>query len=244
MQQQIIPSNLLETLTEYHLFKNTSKSQAIYIVIVFSILTIAVALPFIYVNITVQGIGIIRPVIEKTEVKSVISGIVSEVMIKEGESVKAGQTLIKFFSNNIDSKINYVKFQQIQAKIYIRDLEHMVSKMDTDLHSSIYIQQLNEYKEKVSEYNNKIRKARKELNRNEGLYKNQMISEKEYDDLKYQLSLLENELKSFSENTMSTWQSKLAQYNTSLQELSSQAMELLKEKDLCEVKAPYLIEVF
>ena len=48
-----------------------------------------VLLPIVRISLTVQGSGIIRPVLEKTEIKSTKSELVSKVFVQEGQQVIA-----------------------------------------------------------------------------------------------------------------------------------------------------------
>jgi len=44
----------------------------------------------IYVDISVQGSGVVRPVTEKTEIKSAITELVDSVYVREGDRVNKG----------------------------------------------------------------------------------------------------------------------------------------------------------
>ena len=46
-----------------------------------------IALPFIYVDISVQGSGVVRPVTEKTEITSYITELIDSVYVREGDQV-------------------------------------------------------------------------------------------------------------------------------------------------------------
>ena len=111
MQKQLYPSEVAMNSIELHWTKNTIRSQAIYIIILAIVIGSFICLPFIYVNITVQGTGLIRPETEKSEVKSLISSTIVKVMVKEGEArlkdgSLAGSTLN--LHKSVQNMVNYL----------------------------------------------------------------------------------------------------------------------------------------
>ena len=113
MQNQLFPSEIIENSVEIHLHKNSTKSQIIYILIVLAIISAIISLPFINVTITVQGRGIIRPIAEKSEVTSLVSGIVTEITVKENQKVKKGDNLLSIKKDNLTNKIKQVKYDKV-----------------------------------------------------------------------------------------------------------------------------------
>ena len=96
-----------KTSLETYIYQHTTKSQIIYWVVLLAITATMIALPFIYVDISVQGSGVVRPVTEKTEIKSAITELVDSVYVREGEQVSKGDILLRFRTNSSDYKINY-----------------------------------------------------------------------------------------------------------------------------------------
>ena len=66
----------------------------------------------------------------------------------------------------------------------------------------------------------------------------EFISKKEYDDLKYQYTLTDNEYNVTVTNQLSIWKSDLSRYGSSLDDLKSQIEQLQKEQEYYIVKAP------
>ena len=66
----LLPNEWIENSLETYIYQHTTKSQIIYWVVLLAITATMIALPFIYVDISVQGSGVVRPVTEKTEIKS------------------------------------------------------------------------------------------------------------------------------------------------------------------------------
>lgn len=238
-QKNIFPTESIEFSIEYHLWENKVKSQIIYSVIVLAVIIFLVLLPYIYVDITVQADGLIRPVSEKTEIKPIAPGVVTKIFIKESQGITKGDTLLVFNKDNIESKIEFTKFQLSQNRDFISDLKILISKNGKiRIKTATYKQVLIEYEQKLNEIINRQQKAKKELKRNTVLYKNAVIPEKEYDDFEYNLRIIENELKTFKESKLSNWQNDLILKQNEQENYLSQFTQYKQEKSKQIIKAP------
>ena len=63
---------------------------SIYWFILIFIIICSASLPFIQLDISVKSSGIIRPVDEKTELKSSLSTVINTLFFKEGDKVRKG----------------------------------------------------------------------------------------------------------------------------------------------------------
>ncbi|NOQ24281.1 MAG: HlyD family efflux transporter periplasmic adaptor subunit [Bacteroidales bacterium] len=238
MNNKIYPVDIVETTVEYHLAKNSTKSQIIYIIVILAFVIAIVSLPFIYVNVTVQGSGIVRPVTEKTEVKALVSGRISSIYIKDGQNVQKDDTLIIIQSAKLTSQYSLLEKQKQEAGNYIEDLKKLVILKTSTFKTGKYQGEYYKFKEKIIQVKNKRKKAKRELNRNETLLEQEFISKKEYDDLKYQYTLVGNEYNIMVTNQLSIWKSDLSRNNSLLNELKSQIEQLQKEQEYYVIKAP------
>ncbi len=237
----IIPADIIEKTTEYHLLKNTVKSQLIYISIILSLIIVFILLPFIYVDITVQADGMIRPKSEKTEIKPITSGIVSGIFVKEGQFINKGDTLLNLQNDKITSSIDYTNFQISQNKNFISDIKVLLNateKENLNLRTANYQQSYAEYQQKINDLENRFEKAQKEVKRNTTLFNKGVISGKEYDDLKYSLRITENELKTFTESIQKSRQNDLVSKQNELKQLLAQEKQLMQEKHNFVITAP------
>ena len=103
----LLPNEWIENSIETYIYQHTTKSQVIYWVVLLAITATLVALPFIYVDISVQGSGVVRPIAEKAEITSSVTEIVDSVFVREGEQVKKGDVILRFKTANSDYKISY-----------------------------------------------------------------------------------------------------------------------------------------
>jgi hypothetical protein len=69
----LLPHELINNSLDAYIARHNTKSQMIYWVVLVAITGAIVSLPFIYVDISVRDAGVIRPVIEKTEIISTVT---------------------------------------------------------------------------------------------------------------------------------------------------------------------------
>ena len=103
----LLPNEWIENSIEVYNYQHTTKSQAIYWVVLAAVTAALISLPFIYIDISVQGSGVIRPVTEKTEIKAAVTELVDSVYVREGQQVNKGDILLRFRTSNPDYKITY-----------------------------------------------------------------------------------------------------------------------------------------
>lgn len=238
MQKELIPLHNEENLFETFWVKNSVKSQAIYITILLIIIGCFLAMFFVKVNVTIHASGIIRPKLEKTEIKTLCSGIVDWVGIREGEFVFEGQELITIDNEDLTSKLQLNKYQAEKLKCYIQDLEYLTKLKFNKSFSDIYNKEYQLFREKLEENKNKQQKATRELERITPLFEEGLIAEKEYDDLKYQLSILEKAHNTLTTHQLSAWQFKLENHKREFKKLENQQITLCKELRKHKITSP------
>lgn len=233
----LLNSNL-DTL-EYALNDYSKKTQTIYLITIITVAVAIISLPFIKVDISIQGTGILRPVAEKTEVRAAVGELIDSVYVKEGDIVDKGEIILTQRSHSVDSRINMLKYQIVQTKNMIHDLENLISKNDfKNFLSSRYSQEYTYYLQQKIELQNKLDKAQKELERNQKLYSSAVIAEKEFEEYRFQYLTADNELKIFVDNQKNKWQSELLQLRLQCNDLHAQLLQAEKEKDLFTIRAP------
>lgn len=244
MATQIFPTEIIENTTEAYLPQVTVRSQIIYISVLAILIAALIALPYIKISVSTNSSGIVRTVAEKSDFKAITSGRVSAWLVKENQKVETGQNLVVLASEMLDSKISLVKFQQIEKQQFVHDLG-ILTRLDSvnllsvrGLRSSLYAQQYNQLNYQLQESLQQQRKIKKELDTDRMLYKEKIISMREFDEKEYTYKRLLAEYRSAIERQLSQWQSDLTTHQIAIAEIQAQESQLLKEKELYTIKAP------
>jgi membrane fusion protein, peptide pheromone/bacteriocin exporter len=235
-----VESNSVDNFLESFLSRSSNSIHLIYIAIIMIIVAFFISMPFIIIPLFVQGNGIIRPVTERTEVKSLVSEIIEEIYVTEGQNISKGSPILKLRTKYIDSRIDYLRYQKTETESYIHDLELLSGIYNEKLvfKSLLYQQEYYYFTHQNEELQNKLEKLNREYERNKTLFDNGVIAAKEYEDYYFQMKSARNEVKINTNNYISKWQSDLNKYKSSLWEINSNLEQVLKEKDFYMISAP------
>jgi membrane fusion protein, peptide pheromone/bacteriocin exporter len=223
---------------EYLFTRNRITSQAIYKTVLVVITMCLIALPFIQINISVSGRGIVRPTTEKAEIKALTSSRILAVYIKEGQKIITGDTMILLQNTATDSRMVFVTNELKRLNQYINDLNLLLDSVYSGLASDVYIRQLNKYQQGLQEKDLKVNKARYEVDRNKKLLEKNFIAQRDYDDLIYILEQATKERQIFIDNQKSMWSNELSGFISERENLAANVKELQKQKDLHIIKSP------
>lgn len=235
----LLPNEFIENCIETYIYKHTTKSQKIYWVVLLAITIALVALPFIYVDISVQGNGVVRPVTEKTEIKASITEMVDSIYVREGDQVNKGDIILRFRTNNPDNKINYQSHRLSDFNEHLADLTYLAKGVrPATFHSPVRQQEYAYFTKRKKELETSVMQAQKEYNRNKTLFDKKVISEEEYDKYHFQYQKQQDELASLTESQLSTWQADLNTYRNSHSEMNTSLKQEVKDKDRYIVRSP------
>lgn len=229
----------IENSIESYLYTKTTSSHYIYIVVLITIIAVFIALPFIYVDVTVQGAGVIRPKGEKTEIKASVSELIDSVYVQEGQNVKKGDILLSLRTASVSSQIDFQESQVNEYVAYISDLSQLVKmRTPSPFKSPMIRQEYNLFKKKEIEAKIALDKAVKDLNRHASLHQKGVISNEEYEDYLHRKNQAEIVLSSMRENQLSAWENSLNNYQIQLRETTKYLRQEESNLAMYYVKSP------
>jgi membrane fusion protein, peptide pheromone/bacteriocin exporter len=244
MQKQIFPPSIVENTTEVYLTKVSKRNQLIYSLILFLLIITGVLIHFIYLDVSVQSTGIVRTVGERNEIKSLVSGTITDIYIQENQSIVEGQNLFTLQVADLETRARLNWKTRAEKARFVADLSRLV-KLDTNnlfyfagLNTPLYQQQFSELKFQLNENLRQQKRVKKELSIDKSLYQDKMIARREYEDRLDAYQKLKNEFNLIIETQLSQWQADLSAYLQEIAELQSQANQIKQEKELYTLKAP------
>ncbi|MCL1934421.1 MAG: HlyD family secretion protein [Candidatus Azobacteroides sp.] len=228
----ILPSELILNGIDTYLSKYVTSSRKIYLLVIAFIVLAISALPFVYVDISVQDAGIIRPISEKTEIKSSITERIDSIYVKEGQTLRQGDTILTFLQTSPDFQIEYQKKRIRDLREHISDLTFLSKGLKPDSFASESRRQ--EYALFIrhkQEQETNLAKSQQDLERNQILFEKGVISAEEYENYRYEYDKDRNASASLQNDRISQWQNDLNSYTNSLEEMTNSLKQQLKEKD-------------
>lgn len=235
----LLSDEWLNNSIEAYIHSIKPTSQSIYWSILISIICIIIALPFIYIDISIQSYGIIRPITEKTEIKSMITELVDSVYTREGNKIRKGDTILQFRINELTHETNYQNKRLNDCQAHLSDLKILIEgKQPQKFHSQVQKQEYILFNKRKKELETNAKQAKKEFLRNESLFKMKIISEEEYDNSYFKYQNVLNKQESFVENQLSIWKSELNNYQNLLNEIKKSLYNNFETKKMYIVKSP------
>jgi len=236
---QLVPPEYAKNSIESYLAKYTASSRKMYWVVLLAVVAIMGTLPCIYVDISIQEQGVIRPLVEKTEIKASITELVDSVYVKEGQTINQGDTILTFRQSTPEYKIQYQQKRVNDYQEQLNDLCFLVKgEKPLVFNSEMRRQEYIFYIQRRRESETNLFKVKKDLDRNELLFEKQVISEEEYEKYQYEYNRAVNELASLMDNQINQWQQDLNSYSNLHEEMQTLLNQEIKNKDLYVVTSP------
>jgi hypothetical protein len=235
----LFPAEYITNGIESYLDKQTTISQKINGCLLIIILLGLCFLPFVYVDVSVQDFGFLRPMAEKTELKSSITEFVDSVYVKEGAKLKQGDTILTFRRAQPEMKINYRKKRMEDIQEHLNDLQ-TISKGITPVRfsSDVRRQEYRLYSEELKKYDTFFLKAEKDRERNRILFDKNIISTEEYEGYYFESERIRNERNTFHDGQLSKWKTDYNLYRNNYEELLLASGQDDEEKELYTVTSP------
>ena len=241
MQRQLFPAEITENSVETYLPRIQTRSQLLYSLVLTAFVMAVMMLPFVYIDVSVTSPGLLRTVLDKTEIRSLVAGTVTNVMVRENQYIHQNQPIASLQTYMLDTKLRLNRYQQSEKQTFLRDLTRLVTIDSsrlfafTGLSSSLYAQQYNQFRYALTEMLDHQRKVKKEVDADRKLYIDKVIAMREYDEKEYTYRRLLGEYRTFIEKQVTQWQSDLNMHRVALVELQAQ------ERQLEEEKVPYTL---
>lgn len=169
---QIFPKEIIENTVQAYIPKNGVKSKAIYSLLLFFILSIICALPFIKVKVYTNAQGLVKPSKERIAITSLNSGKVLFSGIESNKYVDKGDVLLILENNVLNEQIALTKYDTKRLSEQIRDLQYLLSQkriQSDSMLSAKYQKEYFQFLEISFEHRTRIKKLKVDYERNHKL---------------------------------------------------------------------------
>lgn len=238
-QPELLPTEWVSDSVSTYLYQKRPKRHVIYTVMLAAVSAAIISLPFVYVDITVQSSGFVRPNGEISVITAPMTETVERVSAKEGDKLRKGDEILRFRTSAPDGKIKYQQERSKETNAHIADLELLSRGQRPQAFASAARQQ--EYAKYLSEqYRLKtdLRQYETEWRRYKVLFDKGLISESEYNEHYYRYQDKVNELHLQQTNQMSAWKTELTNLKMQLKETTSNLIETRSNRNAYVVRSP------
>jgi HlyD family secretion protein len=214
------------------------------------------------VDVSVGATGQIRPSVERLQVYPAVEGIVSELYVSDNASVKKGDVLLRIDSASVDARIEQNETLKNENLKVLKDLRFLLNNTALNQWSSetsnylslldrafafetplklISATCIKEHSLFLSDLQRLVLKrnqAQEDYSRVETLHQKKVISEKDYEQQKFNLSSADLEIDFLIQQTISRWQAEALERELKQAAYDSEATQLIKQKENYVIKAP------
>ena len=240
----IFPHEIIENTAEFHFHSHNSGTKVIYQAILVVLTCGFLALFLVKVDVNVKSDGLFRPISERNEIKSLVSGRIDSVFVSENRHVRAGEVLLTIKRESLEGKNDMVELQQHDIQEQLSDLSSLISASKNgnlsgrrQLKSGIYGQQYSYFLQRMVEARSRYSVAKKNYDRYVYLYARKAVSALEYEEVKLRLDNIRNELSLIGEDQSSRWQTELNGLKIQNREFNSQTRQYSENKEFYTLRA-------
>ncbi len=214
----LFPESVIKHSIELYTAKISAKSIIIYWIIIMSLIVMIVAMPFIYVDITVQARGLFQSDIEKQAINAPVHGHVAFNIIKNGEKVKKGDTLLVIDTDGLGAYVEALKSIIYENSSCVDDLEilsgiseNYSAGLSEIINTSRYRSEFASFERQLELQNYKYQKTMIEHLRNKMLFEHQVISLADYESSVNSINIEKKGIKQLMAYQQVIWQNDLYQ---------------------------------
>jgi HlyD family secretion protein len=239
--KSIFPKEVIGFSVEALLNKHSTRSLIIYQIILLALITACVLLPFIKVDVNLNGTGVVQSKKLQTKIVSGTTGRIVEKNIKINNFVESGDTLFvldKTYINNQKTDIH----KRIEIKnAEIADLEKLVSinfRKNVDLKSLKYIQSYNYLTKSISDLDEQIKIKRNAYQREKALFEGNASFKAKLEEVKLAMDVVVNQKSLEIEKFRAQWNSDLQRALLDLSELENRLNQIKTDLEQYTIVAP------
>lgn len=221
-----------------------ARAPVIYLLILVVVVIGCAALPLVHVPVAVRASGMIRPSMEKHEIRAAISGFVADARMQEGMTVAAGEPLLRISVPAESTRGSNLLERRRELASAIADLERIASIAGSaeagswvpdspDLRA-----ELRSERSATAERRDRIDRIRTELSRAERLMALGLIAATEVEGLRFDLRAAEAASARIEAESHARWTRELAEHRARLRDVDRELAVLRAGARFSRVKAP------
>lgn len=233
---KIFPAEAFEHSAIAYVQQVQVKSQVIYVVILLTAILALAAMPFIYVDVSVQSRGILQSSLERHVLHAPVGGRIIQYELEENRPVAAGALLLTIESDGITAQeaTNSRRRQELQE--YLHDLANMRSGKEA--HTSQYVAAFQQYMARLKEADNRLQQAQADMNRNTPLFREKVIAPAEYEKIALEFNQAQSAFELVKKEQAARWEAEAMDLRKELEELQSRQVQLAEDRKKYSVAAP------
>lgn len=232
-----------EDLLEAHLIRSSRRGEIFHAGMLLLIVLLLALLPIVRVDVSVRGAGILRPKVEKHQLRSPASGVVETLHVRPNQSVSAGEALLQLESGSLASHLKIVEDEIDRASSRLADLDVLLAAAPEEvgrleLRTQIYSDEATHYHERRIRLLFEIEQRSGMHRRVEALVQRGLLPQQDLEESALQLARLQREQDQLEAESRARWNSLASTLGRERAELDQMRHRLQEEIGLLTIRAP------
>lgn len=241
MQNKVYPAHVLPDTMEAYLTSMPTGRRPIYAAALLALVAAIVALPLVHVPVSVQAPGIIRPTVEKVQVRVPVSGRVEQVLVRGNQRVDRGMPLVELGAPALEDRDGTLQFRLDQVNAYTRDLRRLTgggASGPDALSTARYRSEWEQVQSEMDELRLREREAARTLERDAELQRHGFAPDSDVESSRDALNEARLALGVLTDRYRSRWQAELAQLELDRKTLESELAGVREQRAWHHIASP------
>ncbi|HEY0152487.1 MAG TPA: HlyD family efflux transporter periplasmic adaptor subunit [Longimicrobium sp.] len=244
MRQRLYPAEYAADSLEAHLSRFPRRPRTLYLVVLAGCLAGLGALPFAQVDVSTRSPGAIRPRTERHPVRAAAGGLVRRVLVREGDTVRAGQPLVELRSAELGDQAALVAGRLRDAAAGVEDLRRLAARgadggvRPGELRMPRYRDEYAQAASELQQAQIEARRAEREHERARTMAERGLVAAMEVEEKQFRADAARAELRQRRDRLAARWQAALAEAEAELGRLRVDEGRVRAERALTVVQAP------
>src|SRR5690606_11681901 len=242
-KKSILPIADPSALSLSYLHEMRVRGQGLYIMVVCAVVLALAILPFVYVDVSVRGGGLIQATVGKSDVVLPTTGKVAYLAMRENLQVEKGDTLLHIDASGGRQQDLLVSARIAELQQLIADIERINEVAASNAGqpataSQQYMAAWEQYSQQRYNARRRMEQAGREHGRYEKLYGRKIISAAEYEKYQTAYEQAKAEYSIVARQFRSQWAAEASGYRAELNELYRQRAEWKNQETFYTLVAP------
>lgn len=243
MDTRLFPESIIHNSIEVYDSKISVKSQLIYVILLCLIISFFLALPFVFVDVSIQSRGTFQSSFQRNSVITTVNGRLEFSGMFENKKVKKGDVIAIIRGDKIDLQMNRFEERISEVNAFIEDLNFLLdlgtasNLINVKLNTSIYQTSFLKFKTQIQNQDLVLKKGKRDFERAKILYENKSIAFVDFDEIEVQYRQAESQLELIQKNQFNEWEQELRRYLDEKNQLKNQFEIAKEELDQYEIVA-------
>jgi HlyD family secretion protein len=225
--KKIFPDSVINQSYEKIVAEYGKHSQMLYLIVLFTIVAVFASLFYIYVDVGITAMGVIKPRGERNIITAPANGKIKFVNLSENILVNKGDTLFIVIAESITSQVPALNRRKTEINEMIFDLNNLLkSENVSDFKSSVYMRVHNYYKTQLAELDHKKDVCRTKYEREKKLFDKGITPSAEFEQYEAEYQNANLAVNTFVRGQRSQWQSEKISYENELREIETKLAQI------------------